>query len=172
MPWTDGVVPVAMEGIALDVDGGHFGIADFDAFWVKVLVDVAGDGEAGGGRGGADQLDDDLVADERFAAPVLRNVGKEAVFDAVPFAGSRRQMGDCHSQAGLVGEALQLELPEAEASAVAAAAVSGDGESSRLGIARFAEPLPPAADALDSERSGIGIDPDIDPTFVGGDVLD
>ena len=90
MPWTDGVVPVAMEGIALDVDGGHFGIADLDAFRVNVLVDVAGDGEAGVGRGGADQLDDDLVADERFAAPVLRDVGKEAVLDAVPLAGSRR----------------------------------------------------------------------------------
>ncbi len=90
MPWTDDVVPVAMEGIALDVEGGHFDIADLDALWVTVLVDVAGDGEAGVGRGGADQLDDDLVADQRFAAPVLRDVGKEAVLDAVPFAGSRR----------------------------------------------------------------------------------
>ncbi len=172
MPWTYGVVPVAMEGIVLDVDAGHFGIAYLEAFWVAVLVDFAGDDEAGVGRGGADQLDDDLMADERFATPVLRDVGEQTVLDAVPFTGARRQMGDCHGEAGLIGEALQFALPEPDASAVAAATVRGDGEASSLGIARFAEPLPPAPDALDGERGGIGIDPDVDPALVGGNVVD
>jgi hypothetical protein len=94
LPWRDGVVPVALEGMALNVEGSHFGITDFDALGIEVLVDVASDGEAGFGGSGADQLDDDVVADERFAAPVLGDVGKEAVLDAVPFAGAGRQMGD------------------------------------------------------------------------------
>ena len=88
MSWRDGVVPVALEGIALNVEGGHFGIGDLDTFRVAALVDVASDGEAGIGGGGADQLDDDVVADERLAAPVLGNIGEEAVLDAVPFAGA------------------------------------------------------------------------------------
>src|SRR5438309_6519259 len=92
--WRDGVVPIALEGIALNVEGSHFGIGDFDTFWIEALVDVASDGEAGLGGSGADQLNDDVVADERLAAPVLGDVGKEAMLDAVPFAGAGRQMGD------------------------------------------------------------------------------
>jgi hypothetical protein len=74
------------------------------------LVDVASDGEAGIGSSGADQLNDDLVADERFAAPVLGDIGKEAVLDAVPFAGAGRQMGDGYNEAGFVGKALEFTL--------------------------------------------------------------
>ena len=78
--------------MALNVEGSHFAIADFDAFGIAALVDVANDGEAGIGSSGADQLNDDLVADERFAAPVLGDIGKEAVLDAVPFTGAGWQM--------------------------------------------------------------------------------
>ena len=172
MPRRDGVVPVALEGMALNVEGGQFGIADLDALRIAALVDVASDGEAGIGRSGADQLDDDVVADERFAAPVLGDVGKEAVLDAVPFAGAGRQMGDGYNQAGFVGKALEFTFPEADAGAVAAAAIGRYGQGSRLGIASAAEPLPPAADALDRKFGGIGIDPDIDPSLVGGNVID
>jgi hypothetical protein len=154
-----------VEGVALDVERGHFGIGHLDAFWVPVPVDVAGDGEAGVGGGGTDQLDDDLVADERFAAPILRDAGEEAVLDSVPFAGAGWQMDDAYDEACLVGEALQLAFPETQPDAVAAAAVGGDGEALRVGITRFAEPLPPAANALDREGGGIGIDPDVDPAL-------
>jgi hypothetical protein len=57
--------------MALNVEGGHFGIADLDALRIAALVDVASDGKAGIGSSGTDQLDDDVVTDERFAAPVL-----------------------------------------------------------------------------------------------------
>ena len=150
MPRRDGVVPVAVEGMALNVEGSHFGIADFDAFGIAALVDVASDGETGIGSSGADQLNNDLVADEQFAAPVLGDMGKEVVLDAVPFAGAGRQMGDGYNEAGFVGKALELTLPEADAGAVAAAAISRYGQGSSLGIAFLAEPLPPAANAMTS----------------------
>jgi hypothetical protein len=172
LPRRDGVVPVAVEGMALNVEGSQFGIADFDAFGIAALVDVASDGEAGFGGSGADQLDDDVVADERFGAPVLGDVGKEAVLDAVPFAGAGWQMGDGYNQAGLVGKALQFTFPEADAGTVAAAAIGRDGQGWSLGIAFAAQPLPPAADALDRKFGGIGIDPDIDPSLVRGNVID
>jgi hypothetical protein len=161
LPRRDGVVPVALEGMALNVEGSQFGIADFDALRIAALVDVANDGEAGIGSSGADQLNDDLVADERFAAPVLGDIGKEAVLDAVPFAGAGRQMGDGYNEAGFVGKALEFTLPEADAGAVAAAAISRYGQGSSPGIVSPAEPLPPAANALDRKFGGIGIDPDM-----------
>jgi len=81
-----------VERVAFNVDGVHLGIGDLDALGIAVGVDVAGDGEAGVGRGGADQLDDDLMADERLAAPVLGDVGEQAMLDPVPFAGAGRQV--------------------------------------------------------------------------------
>ena len=61
LPWRDGVVPVGLEVMALNVEGSHFGIADFDALGIAALVDVASDGEAGIGGSGADELDDDVA---------------------------------------------------------------------------------------------------------------
>ena len=172
LPWRDGVVPVALEGMAVNVEGSHFGIGDLNSYRVEAVVDVAGDGEAGIGGSGADQLDNDLVADQWLATPVLGDVGKEAVLDAVPLAGTGRQVGDGYDEAGLVGKALKFAFPEADAGAVAAAAVGRDGEALSLGIARVAEPLPPAADALDGKFGGVGIDSDVDPALVGGNVID
>jgi hypothetical protein len=60
-----------VEFVALNVDGVHFGIADFDAGRIDVGIDLAVHLEAGLGRGGGDQLDDGLVADERPATPIL-----------------------------------------------------------------------------------------------------
>src|SRR5258708_17377531 len=107
--------------MALNVEGSHFGIRDLNSFRVEALVDVAGDGEAGIGGSGADQLDDDLVADQRFAAPVLGDVGKKAVLDAVPLAGTGLQVGDGYDEAGLVGKPLELAFPDADTGAASAA---------------------------------------------------
>ena len=43
---------------------------------------------------------------ERFAAPVLRDEGEQAVLDLVPLARARRQVTDRDREAELVGEAL------------------------------------------------------------------
>ena len=43
-----------------------------------------------------------------MAPPVLRDEGEQAMFDAIPFAGSGRQMCDRNGQPGLVGQRLQF----------------------------------------------------------------
>ena len=65
-----------MEVIGSNVEGGHFSVGDLDAFVVGVGVDLAGNGEAGVGAGVGDQLNDDLMADQWLAAPVLGDEGE------------------------------------------------------------------------------------------------
>src|ERR1700733_7298476 len=106
-----GVVPLAMEVVARDADCLHLLVGDVDTFRVEVAVDLAADLEASFRRCGADELDNNLVADQRLAAPVHGDEGEQAMFDLVPLAGTRRQVGHGHFQAGLVGKALELTFP-------------------------------------------------------------
>jgi hypothetical protein len=77
----DTVVPFAVEVVAVEVDGSEILIGDFEAGWVGVGVELAADGEPGGGRGGGDEADDDGVTDEWLAAPVLADEREEAMLD-------------------------------------------------------------------------------------------
>ena len=73
-----------MEVVAGEVDGLHFGVCHLDAGRIGVWIEFAANLQAGvRGRCG-DQLDDDLMADERFAAPVGGNEREQAMLDLVP----------------------------------------------------------------------------------------
>ena len=74
-----------MEFVSLQKQGFHFLIRDFDAGRIGFLVDFRMHFESLGVCGGGDELHDDFVADELFAAPILADEGEEAVFDFVPF---------------------------------------------------------------------------------------
>ena len=158
--------------MVFDVDFGHLCVGDLDALGIEVSVDVAADGEARIGLGRGNELKDDHMADERFAAPVLGDEGEEAVLDFIPLAGAGWQMSGGDGEAGFVREALQFAFPEADPGAVAAAAVGGDVEAFGRGIADLSQQLPPAADALDRKGGRVGIDADIDPALVGRDIVD
>src|SRR5271170_3450666 len=84
----DSVVPLAVKIIAGEVDRSHLCVADGDAFWVEIIIDPAGHVQSGLGGGGADQLHDHLMADQRLTTPVLGDEGKQPVLDAVPLAGA------------------------------------------------------------------------------------
>jgi hypothetical protein len=73
-----------MERVALDVEGLHLGIADFDALFVGRGVERALDFQAGFGRRRSNQLDDRHAIDEWSPAPGLRDVAEQAVLDLVP----------------------------------------------------------------------------------------
>ncbi len=94
------------------------------------------------------------------------------MFDAVPFAGAGRMVGDRDRQPGLIGETLQFTFPQANARAIAAAAIGGDQQPGGGGVALAAETAPPTSDALDREGRGIVVDPDINPARVRRDVID
>jgi hypothetical protein len=78
--------------MAGEVDGLKLGIGHFNACRIGVWIELAMDVETSFGGGSGDQLDDNLMADERFAAPVSGDEGKQAVLDLVPLAGAGRQV--------------------------------------------------------------------------------
>src|ERR1700747_3597426 len=84
----DSIVPLAVEFGAFDIDCGHLGVRDDNAAGVLASIEFAAHGEAGFGRGGRDQFDDDPVADERLVAPVVGDEGKEPGFGFFSLAGA------------------------------------------------------------------------------------
>ena len=107
----DGVVPVAMESIALDAYGGNFGVRHFSAYGVWILVDHGSNLQAALGGGCCDELDDDFVTDQRLPAPVLGNERKHAVLDLVPFARSWWKVTDGDRKSEFVRERLEFHFP-------------------------------------------------------------
>src|ERR1700722_15698893 len=109
----DLVVPVTVKLIASDIDLFEFLIGGLDAGLGGFRVDLGMPLEASWGCYSCDETHDRLETSQRFAPPVLANVGKETMLDPVPLAGAGRKMTDDDPQAGLVGQFLQLQFPKA-----------------------------------------------------------
>ena len=159
-----------MELVAGDVHGGKLLVGDLDPFLVVAGVQARVDLQAGAGRGRADQVDDHLQALKRPSAPVEADVAEHAMLDFVALRRPGRKVADADRQRELVGELLQLGLPQARAAGVAAAAVSSDRQARRFGVTLLAEVLPPHADRVDRERACVMGDTNADHPLVGFDV--
>ena len=66
----DPVVPLSVERVGIDLDGGEIVIADGHALGVGVVVDLGAYLQAAARLGAGHELDDHLMADQRTAAPV------------------------------------------------------------------------------------------------------
>jgi hypothetical protein len=131
IPRRQSVVPFAMKRVAHNGKSGKFLVGDFDSLRVGVFIEASLDAQSLSGGGAADQVNDDLPADQRAPSPVGGNVAEHAVLDLVPLAGAGREMTDLDRQPQLVGEFLQLSSPQAHPVAVAAPAVGGDQQPAR-----------------------------------------
>src|SRR5674536_210029 len=155
-----------MERVAGDVEGGHFGVADLDAFGVGVFVEFAANGETGFCRRRRDQFDDGGSAGQRTPAPVLRNVTEQAMLDLVPFRRAGRIVANADGQPDLVGELLQFDFPQAHARAVGAAAIRRYHEPIACWVSLASHRREPAPDGVDREFGGVVIDVDGDTAGV------
>ncbi|QKE93826.1 hypothetical protein HN018_27155 (plasmid) [Lichenicola cladoniae] len=81
-------------------------------------------------------------------------------------------MAHLQAQPGLVGQLLQLELPQPYSRSIRTAAVGGDQQLPRILIAVAADNIIPATDRVDGERRRVVVDPDADPAGVGCDIVD
>ena len=104
-------MPVAMELFSPKLEFHHLLIGNLKAPLIDIGVDLAFHGQAGSGCGGGDEIDDDLVADQWLAAPVLADKREKTVFDLVPLAGTWREMTDRDLQSGFVCQLLQFPFP-------------------------------------------------------------
>jgi hypothetical protein len=73
-----------MPVVPRDRDGHRFGVADRDPQRVAALVKCGLDPQPGARGRRAEQLDDDLVADQRPAAPVGRDRAEQPMLSLVP----------------------------------------------------------------------------------------
>jgi hypothetical protein len=77
------------EGVAADRQRGHLCAGDLDSGGMGVVVQAGLHGQAGAGGGPGDAVDDHVIAGQRPAAPVHRDVGEQPVLDLVPLGGAR-----------------------------------------------------------------------------------
>ena len=59
-----------MERFALNVDVREELVGDFDALGIAIGIEFSTNGQAGTSRCGANQIDDDLMADQWAATPI------------------------------------------------------------------------------------------------------
>ena len=112
-----------MERVFLELEFGHLLVGNLDPCWIGIRVQGTLDLQTSFRGGGGDQINDDLVADQRLASPVLTDEGKQTVFDFVPLAGPWWKVTNRNFQAGLIRELLQFPLPQSYPCAIAGAGI-------------------------------------------------
>ena len=80
-------------------------------------------------------------------------------------------MMDVEHEAGLVGELLQLDLPQPDARSIRAAAIGRDRQLAGFRVALAPHRVEPAADGGDGELSRVACDPDAHPPCIGANVV-
>ena len=122
----DRVIPFAVKIITRDPDAGHLLVSNFYLRRVILAVQNAADFKTGLRARVRYQVHNGSVRHQRFAAPVLSNIGKQAMFNLVPFAGPRRQAADRNFKTCLIGQLLQFPLPKTYARSITSTAIGRD----------------------------------------------
>ena len=76
------------------------------------------------------QADDDFIVEQRATTPILSDMTKQAMFNLVPFARSRREVTHMQGQSSLISQLLQADLPQPIAMAIAPTAIGSDHQCS------------------------------------------
>ena len=93
-------------------------------------VEISSDLKSGLGLGGAGIVEDLLVGIQRFARPVSRDFGEEAMLDGIPLGSTGGIVGNGYGQSKGVGQlGLELGFPGVTAATVAA---TGIGQNEQL----------------------------------------
>src|SRR6266849_366830 len=104
------VVPVAMEAMRDEVEGGHLSGGHGLPFRIGAAVQLTPHAQASGSARGTDEVDDDCQTHERLPAPVGADVGEQPVLDLIPLAGPGWEVAHGDSEAQPGGELLQFPL--------------------------------------------------------------
>src|SRR5215211_9102127 len=161
-----------MKWVWRHLQGSHLMVGNLDLGWIGAGIEFRLHLESCARGGRTDQLDDHLMTDQWTTTPVHADVGKQAMFNLVPFAGARWRMTHSDLQPSGVGEVWPLHLPQARAIAIAAATIRADQEAIRRGIGTHPNRLPPAVQARDRETGRVVVLSHRDPTSIASHVID
>ena len=125
--------------------------------WVGFVVEFASNRQAGLGGRGADQFDDDAIADQRLARQFwLMDQNSDARSCSICWFAAADD--GPRSRLRFIGEALQFKFPQSHARAVRSAAIGGDDQPPCERIASAADLLPASADHLNREGRRVVVD--------------
>lgn len=134
-----------MKRVSLQVNRRQFLIADFDPRRIGSVIEFGSDFRAGLGRCVRYQIDDDLVAHKRAAAPILGDVAEHPVLDLVPLAGPGRKVAHMNGNLQLDGQLLQVHRSGDIGSPRVAGSTNRSKDSASPGSATVARRRPPPA---------------------------
>ena len=128
----------------------------FETARIESAVEISSDPKTGVGLGGAGVVEDLLVGVQRFARPVARDFGEEAMLDGIPFGSAGGIVGDGHSQGKGVGQlGLELGFPGMAAATVATAGHSQNEQLAGTGIASGTFLVPPRSDGMSGKGGSV-----------------
>src|SRR3954462_14625122 len=90
----DGIVPLWVEVVALEIEAGHRLVWHLDPLGVGLGVEFAADAQPRLGAGVGDQFDHRQSAGQGRGPPVLADMTEHAVLDRIPFRGAGRIVAD------------------------------------------------------------------------------
>src|SRR5499427_7466094 len=166
------VVPLAVEGGSLKPNSRHLARTHLDADRILPRIESRLDTQPRRRAGTTNEADDHLAAQQGLSPPVRSDMAKHTMLDLVPFARARREMAYRYMQPRLIGEPLQLCLPQPRTGTVAAAPIGRDERFLGPRIHGYPHRAPPPPDRCDGERAGGMALADADPPEVGAGVGD
>ena len=93
------------------------------------------------------------------------------MLDLVPFAGTGRKVTNRNAQCGLIGEFLQLQLPQPQSPPVTATAVGRNQDRFRIWINASALSAPPPPNRSHRKSTGVMVGSHVDKTGVASNVV-
>src|SRR5512136_3476527 len=143
---TDTIIPFTMKTVWLKFNPLHFFIRYLDFGRVFPSIEFSFHSETVASRCFANQLHDNLMADQGSPSPIHADMRKKPMFYFVPFAGPGREMADRNTQTGFCRKSLQLHLPQTDAVSVASSSVRTNQQLLSLWVNLLAHAQPPTPD--------------------------
>jgi hypothetical protein len=128
----------------------------FEAAKILSAVEISGDLKSSLGLGAARIVEDLLVGIQRFACPVARNFGEEAMPDGIPFGSTGGIVGYGYGQAKGVGQLrLELGFPGIAAATVGAAGIGQNEQLAGTKVAGGTFLVPPMSDGMSGKGGSV-----------------
>src|SRR3989442_13891814 len=139
---------------------------------IVVPIQVRGDRKPCLSAGGADKPEDLLVAVERLAGPVLRDLGEETMLDGIPLERARGVVRHGDGEAEEIDKlGLEFGLPGAPPIPIAAARIAEKEQGACPTIPHAAIVLPPARNRAGRKGRGIVGDTDGHAPAIGEQIV-